>query len=281
MNIKNRENKFCDKNELKNLLESRKLIVDNLKILDLINYSHLIHKYGKFYFLEHKNKNFFKEGIKLSHIYNLHLFNNKLASIVFKVILKFEHKLKNSIAYNFASKGEINYLNENFYFLNNINQEKKLEDLIKKIKEIENKTRNKYNKNSYYNGLLPIWLLIDELSFKELRNLLYFSESNIKNMIHSDLKISQKNRSLLPNIHHFRNLICHANPLKRKISLHFSKTTHHLKDLFHFMMSTYKDEFEEVTNLFNSFDYAKINITKNELLNFLDLSKVINAKNNS
>ncbi len=278
MNIKIKENKFCNKEELKKLLESRNLFVDDIKILDLINYSHLIHKYGKFYFSEPKNKNYFRNGTKLSHIYNLHLFNNHFSSILFKVILMFEHKLKNSIAYNFASKGELCYLNNDFYSSNNIQQKKQIHTLIDTIKIIENEVRGKYNPKSHYDGILPIWLLIDELSFKELRNLLYFSKSNLKNKIHNDLKIGWKNRSLLPNIHHYQNLICHANPLKRKILIKHSKTTHYLKNFIHYTMSTYKDEFEEIENLFNTYDYSKLNLSKNELLMFLGLENLFNKK---
>ena len=127
--------KHKTKIEMKEILESRNLIVDDISIFDNINYSHIIYKYSK-PFYDGKTK--YKDGTKLSDLMCLFTTNELLCTYLYKGINRFEHKLKNIVATIATTKSAFEYLDRKFYgddleglpyynenefksFLNNIN----------------------------------------------------------------------------------------------------------------------------------------------------------------
>lgn len=168
------------KEELLQHWKTKKLLVpDDDKALNVIashNYYRLS-GYAKYFY--NKERDFIK-GTSFDDIYNLYLFDGELQSLVLKLTeeieLNFRSYVTSYIADNF---GPLGYLDSNNFFnkdhhteFNNI--------VVSKVEKYKNKLFVKYNVENYGKDL-PIWILVEILSFTNL-SMLY------SNLIETDRK---------------------------------------------------------------------------------------------
>lgn len=164
--------------ELLTIWESKKLIIsDPDKALDIIkkhNYYRLS-GYAKYFYISKEQRNF-KAETTFDDIYNLYLFDGELRSLIFnlteEVELNFRSYIASYIANNFGTLG---YLNSNNFF--NINYHENFCKIVKeKIEQYKDKPFIEWHIKNY-NSNIPIWVLVEILSFTNL-SMLY---SNFKN----------------------------------------------------------------------------------------------------
>ena len=165
--LKNRNISFNDEEKAK------KILLNN-------NYYNIINGY-KDLFLD-SNQIIYKMGTKFEEIYALYEFDRQLRNIFLEFIFKFENSLRSLVAYHFSQiHGNDNYLKlDNFETYKNVNttiekkqkQIKHIQNLIGSInKNITNNIDNKYI-NHYMTkyGFVPLWVLVNILSFGEICN---------------------------------------------------------------------------------------------------------------
>lgn len=131
----------------------------------------------------------YQQGTRFSEIYNLYCMDKELRGLLLKYILKFETKIKSLVAYYFseAHPEKYGYL----HFINYSQEEKDLSDVLKNIQKLSNKIeihKNKKYDNSikhYINNHknVPLWVLVNFLTFGELQYLFLSLEDDIKEKV--------------------------------------------------------------------------------------------------
>lgn len=255
--------KYLTLEQMHNLLKSRGLEIDDEEILQKVNYSHLIYKYGKHYL---SDSGAFVDGTKISHIYNLYKLNLEISAILFKFISKFEHKLRVALVEEIASFGPLSYLNDEIYKCSDEDRVKTIDDL----KTIEEKIRSDFPIEKLLSGKVPLWLLVDKFSIGMIS--WFIKVTSIDKQVSKRLKIDFRKMSILQTIKEFRNLIHHANPITRKIVVNHkngNSSTHHLNSLYSFFKNhiEYRSEFNQLEEILNQIDKEKIGFSKGELFN--------------
>lgn len=178
---------FKSINEQILLLKSRGMIFNREAeaswLLRDFNYYNIINGY-KDPFLSSEDT--FKKNTSFEEVYSLYMFDKKLKDIFLKYILKIETILRSIIAYEFSKiHNNDNYLKvscfdiyENNNFVNKEKKQKRLHDiqfLIAKLNSdistgINNKPYIKHYMMKY--GFVPLWVLINAISFGTLCNFL-------------------------------------------------------------------------------------------------------------
>lgn len=223
--MNNKQNNF---KEIKNtktreeLLEHwthKNLLISNTnKVLDIItrhNYYRLS-GYAKYFYNKEHN---FIEGTTFDDIYNLYLFDKQLRSLIFSLTEEIELNLRSYIAYYVANNfGPIGYMDSNNFF--NPNNHKNFCNIVtKKIEQYKDKPFIKWNIENYGSNL-PIWVLVEILSFTNL-SILYsnFKNKDQKNIItknYSSKAITAKPLRVRGWIHvicDVRNICAHSEKL--------------------------------------------------------------------
>ena len=208
------------------LLKSRNILFnDETKVEKILlnnNYYNIINGY-KDLFLDSYNKDNYKLGTTFEEIYALYEFDRQLRNIFLEYILKIENSLRSLIAYYFSYEyGNDNYLKlENFETFENTNVtfEKKMQNikfiqsLIGNInkniaKNIDNKYINHYIVNY---GFIPMWVLVNILSFGEICNFYRLMKQRERTKIAIEFNINENDLySLLNILNKTRNLCAHA-----------------------------------------------------------------------
>jgi len=225
---------FKNLDEQIEILKSRGLKFKNeekaKKYLLNYNYYNIINCYSKF-FLEDNNKYF--DDVYFEYILDVHHFDKEIKTAIFEAIIEAERHLKSIFAYVYSE-----YYKDVVYpylDINNYNNGKIIESsqLIGRFSKIINKKANSKKTNSikhYINNHthVPIWVLIDYLTFGEFNNLFKFSNSKIQNKVAYNLSyflkdniekegsILIKPRSIvlaLENLADIRNITAHNNVL--------------------------------------------------------------------
>ena len=211
------------------LLKSRNILFNDEtkaeKILLNNNYYNIINGY-KDLFLDSSNKDNYKLGTNFEEIYALYEFDRQLRNIFLEYILKIENSLRSLIAYYFSYEyGNDNYLKlENFETFENTNVtfEKKMQNikfiqsLIGNInkniaKNIDNKYINHYIVNY---GFIPMWVLVNILSFGEICNFYRLMKQRERTKIAIEFNINENDLySLLNILNKTRNLCAHDERL--------------------------------------------------------------------
>lgn len=208
--LKNRGLIFIDENNAK------KILISN-------NYYNVINGY-KDLFITNGTKDNFINGTTFEEIYSLYIFDKKIKDIFLEYILKVENNLRSYIAYYFSMyHGNDNYLKlDSFETLNNVsnvsietkkNKIRNIQDLIGTIhKEISKTINTKEYINHYLvdYGFIPMWVLVNILSFGTLSKFLELMKQNERIQISQHFNILEneliQNTKLLA---YFRNLCAH------------------------------------------------------------------------
>ena len=214
------------------LLESRGLTInDREKAASYLlehSYYNVINVYSKFF---QDEKNTFISGSSFEEIRRVHIFDSELKSILFKYIIESEKHFKSSIAYRFGEKFRDKpyaYLQTNCYSNNNlISLAQTVSTLSKVIKENINSNKASSIKHYYSNhNNVPIWVLINELTFGETIYFYINLDDKLKNRIAQDMNKflqdcigkqttleAQTLINLLFNLKDIRNCVAHDNVL--------------------------------------------------------------------
>lgn len=215
-------------NEQIKLLKERNMRFNNennsKKILLHNNYYNIINGY-KDLFLNEDNINF-KEGVSFEEIYSLYEFDRQLRNIFLENILKIENSLRSLVAYYFSKEyGKDNYLIlDNFETFKNvkvINEKKQ-----KQLKHIHiligniNKNIAQGIENNYVNhymtkyGFIPLWVLVNILSFGDICNFYKLMKQKERIKIAIEFNIAETDlNSLLNILSKTRNLCAHDERL--------------------------------------------------------------------
>ena len=254
------------------ILKSRGLIVDDETILNGINYSHLIYKFGIIYWDTENDK--YVEGTKLSHIYALYNFHRSLTKEIFNLIIKYELKLKAIIASQIAEIDPLWYIDIQNYDKSIITDNDEMNKLYKNMLRLSSKSQyEKYKIERDGISYLPIWLLIDEMAFGQLTMLI--KAFGKRNKIFHKMNLNpQHGWAKLTTINYYRNQIFHGNELRSSITNDKYKTTVYLTALLKILKKSYPDDFKLLSSKITCFDYKSINITMIELLSILKISGI-------
>lgn len=168
-------------------LTSHKLIIDDpnfaISVLEKVNY----YRFTGYAlsFRKDDNSGDFILGTTFNHIYELYCFDKELRALLFKYIDIVEAYYRTQIAYGFAMNKNTappydqHYCRDNFY--NKKGYDKVFESLIKE-KDIHNAdSLIVKHHNEKYDGKMPIWVIVELLSFSNLSKLysaMYESEQS-------------------------------------------------------------------------------------------------------
>ena len=192
------------------LLKSRGLIIgdeDKAKfILSNINY----YRFSAYLIHFKKEDETYKENITFEHIYNLYLFDKELRNILIDMLESIEISFRTYIAYTLAIKhGSTGYLNKQCF-----KKEKYFESFIKKLEDEKNNHKNKLfikHHNEKYNGILPIWVAVEIMSFGTLSKL--YSNMLPQDTAYIKRELCKVNpilvNSWLHSLTHLRNVCAH------------------------------------------------------------------------
>lgn len=118
MNNSSPDKPFKDFDNQIKILVKRNIIIKDIPfakhVLNTVSYYKLINGYKESLLVNDSNEETFKDGITIEFLYDLHIFDITLQSILFKYILAIETSLKTKISYliakNMAFLKEIIYL---------------------------------------------------------------------------------------------------------------------------------------------------------------------------
>lgn len=199
-------------------LKAKKILLNN-------NYYNIINGY-KDLFLDPSNPSVYKIGTQFEEIYALYEFDRQIRSIFLENILKIENSLRSLIAYYFSDvHGNDNYLKlDNFENFKNVtitaekkkNQLKYIQTLIGNInKNIANNIDNPYiNHYMIKYGFIPLWVLVNILSFGDICNFYRLMNQKERVNIAKNFNIAEYDLTSLLNILcKTRNLCAHDERL--------------------------------------------------------------------
>lgn len=211
------------------LLKNRNVSFKNEELAKNIllnsNYYNIVNGY-KDLFLDDKNKSLYKCGTQFEEIYALYEFDRQLRNIFLEFILKIENSLRSLIAYEFSKTyGNDNYLKlENFETFTGLTvkperkqkQLKFIQSLIGNInKDIANNMDKKYVSHYLTEfGFIPLWVLVNILSFGEICNFYRLMKQKQRIEISKSFGIAEYDLTSLLNILcKTRNLCAHDERL--------------------------------------------------------------------
>lgn len=220
------------------LLKSRGLETDErtAEWLKRVNYYNVINRFGK-PFLEEQDTNKFRPNTSYDDVLGIYRFDFELKKIILPRALYVEKMMKSLISYHYSNKypDKKSYLDRANY---KPNDKLSLDDLgnieyvvVMFEKIIDNqKTKKGLPVNHYLNsyGHIPLWIIIDELTFAQMIRLYAATDQDIKNKVRKDIsKIAKKDYNdgreykiednilvpYLSNIKSIRNICAHGSRL--------------------------------------------------------------------
>lgn len=194
------------------LLKSRGLIVEDeefaIGILNRVNYYKL-----SGYSLGLRDNNTFHEQTTFEQIYRLYLFNKQLSALLTDLIESVEGIVKTQVAYYLAHNyGTLGYLDSK-----NFKSERLHSNFVKLCDQnIERNKRLKFVKHNLKTyGKLPVWVMIEVVTFGEVSKLYGNMQSNDQSRIARDVfgVASNKLKNWLEVITIVRNKCAHHGRL--------------------------------------------------------------------
>ncbi|WP_233570089.1 Abi family protein [Aerococcus agrisoli] len=224
---------FSDLNSQLNILNQRGLIIRDFKkakkYLLTNNYYNIINGYSKYFQV---STDVYYPNATFEEITHLYFFDQQLKQYTFRTIKDAENHIKSITAYYYAKyyhNVPYAYLEETNYAKKNIGE---IRDTIKEFNKLLNKYRNKKSNNpiKHHTKLhndVPIWVIIQYLTFGQLYYFIKSLPDTIKSKICSSLYSFLKSHdvkitspltneildSLLKNILELRNKCAHDQRL--------------------------------------------------------------------
>ena len=312
---KNNIKQFKTIDEQISLLKDRGLQFDDVefakKLLLTNNYYNVVNGYKDLFLNTNES---FKTNAKFEELYSLYDFDRSIRDILLKYILKIENTLRTLVAYFFSEEhGNDNYLtidNFNCYQNTNVLENTKIQR-IKYIQEliikIQQKTINAINTKNYIKhymvtyGFVPLWVLVNILSFGELSKFIELMKQKERIKIAKFFDCDEEQLiQMVKIINFYRNLCAHDERIynaKLPRYLYIKDTEYHVllnipkkngmyfygkNDLFALIISlkTLLNE-EDFKTLFNKF-FGRIKSLEKKLntINISDILEIMNLPPN-
>lgn len=194
------------------ILKSRNIIIDDddfaTKILKKINY----YRFSA-YMLTYKNIDGNYEKISIEEVYDLYIFDKRLRNLILPMLENIEIAFRTHISYFIAHKyGALGYKDSNNFW--NDNYHKKMIDTFNYEIDRSDEIFVTHHK-SEYNGIFPIWVLIEVASFgtlsKMYNNLLNKDKNEIANIYYNAK--GEYVRTWLHALSNIRNICAHYGRL--------------------------------------------------------------------
>lgn len=209
MNNSSPDKPFKDFDEQIKILVKRNIIIKDIPfakhVLNTVSYYKLINGYKESLLVNDSNEETFKDGITIEFLYDLHIFDITLQSILFKYILAIETSLKTKISYLIAKKYgvfERNYLSSQNY-ISSGNKRKLRAAVLNELnldKDETMYTPTKYyrdgdiNNNTPAKNHIPPWILIQNISFTRAIRWYSILKSEDKKEIYRQFPITKNTR---------------------------------------------------------------------------------------
>jgi abortive infection bacteriophage resistance protein len=253
------------------LLKSRNLIINDekyaLQKLQHINYYRLSAYFLPFY----TNNNSFKENTTFEQIIELYHFDKELRILTFSAIEKIEIFLRTSIAYNFSKEYKpFGYMEKMNFCCREEDFDWLYEDIHKESKRSK-ETFVKHFKEKYSENYLPIWMVVEIISFGTLSKLYTMLCPHAERLILNGIDLpSFVFKNWLHVFSYVRNIAAHHSRLwnrkfviKAKIPKHKKKFQGMVNDKYYtfaimtqYILTAINDTFnfkEELKNLFEKY----------------------------
>jgi abortive infection bacteriophage resistance protein len=243
------------------LLQSRGLLICDIKYATLklqqISYYRLSAYFLPFY----SDQNTFKVGTTFEHIIETYNFDKDLRILTFSAIEKIEIFLRTSIAYNFSKNlGSFAYLDEKNLCCK---KETDFTWFIKDIRKESSRSKEtfvKHFKSKYEQEELPIWMIVEIISFGTLSKLFTLICPNVEKEILKDLDLpSFVFKNWLHVFSYIRNTSAHHSRLWNRqfvIKAKIPKHKNELESLFDKYSAT------DISNMGFDNNWKKQNIWK-------------------
>lgn len=190
------------------------------KILLTNNYYNVVNGYKDVFLKDNEN---FKPNATFEELYALYDFDRALRDILLKYTLKIENTLRTLVAYYFSKEhGNDNYLTmNNFDCYQNVNVSEKTKiERIKHVQELiiklQQKTSNAITTKNYIKhymltyGFIPLWVLVNILSFGELSKFIELMKQKERVQIAKFFNCDEKQLiQMIKIINFYRNLCAH------------------------------------------------------------------------
>lgn len=269
--MSDKQNKrFLTYEEQIELLKNKKLHIDNeddaVSYLKQYGYYSLISGYKDIFKIE-KNGNY-KSDATFNKIVSLYIFDEYLRHLVLHEIIKIEKHIKSLYSYSFCllyGDKQDDYLNVTNY--NYSKYQKEINDFVSIVQNLL-RSPEKYNYVNYNitkYGTVPLWVIIQTLTFGNLSKMYMFSNQSLQSQIARNFENVYSNQldSMLNVLSKFRNVCAHGERLfnyKTKKSIQNLPIHKNLKD--------YSPASKN--NLFNVIICFKYLLSKNDFLYFFD-----------
>lgn len=252
-------------------LKQEGMIIKNAKyaknVLTDVNFYHL-----KGYWNNKCNNHTFQEGVTFQEIYNLYKFDSELRHMIISLLECLEVKLKSYlIDYIAGNWGALGYLNlDNFYKEYIVYHTELLDKINKKIQQ-NNEKPVIYHHIKFYGGNIPVWALMEILSFSDVSKI--YANLDLKDT-KKIVKTHYNTREVTSNVPLVRKWI-HTLCDVRNICAHYDRLYNHKLVKPVQLPEKYKNYNVVNNKLFGALIVLKLLIDDQKMM--LDLSKKIES----
>ena len=224
---------FSTISEQIDLLQSRGVLISDIEkskqYLLTNNYYNVINGYSKFFQNKH---NEYISGTSFDEITQVYFYDTEIKFILFKAIIEAERHFKSVFAYRFAEQYQslnFAYLRTSSYKEESLLQVSKSISILTRILNDKKKAKQANSIKHYLNNHqdVPIWVIIDQLTFGNVIHIYNHVSYSLKNSIAKDLtsflsdNVLQLSKpftvetleSFLKNMVEIRNVCAHNNRL--------------------------------------------------------------------
>lgn len=210
------------------ILKNKKILINDMEIVKNIllknNYYNIINGYKDIFI---STNNLYIENTSFEEIYAIYEFDRNIRNIFLEYILKVENEIRSLVSYYFSKE----YGNDNFLKLNNFEtyenvevpyktKQKQLKHIQNLIGNINKKIANSIETKQYINhyltkyGFIPMWVLVNILSFGDISNFFKLMKQKQRIEIASKYNIMEFNlTNYISILAHTRNLCAHDERL--------------------------------------------------------------------
>ena len=198
------------------LLESRGLVFSD-KIYAKSKLEHISYYRLSAYFLPYQSKkDTFIEGTTFEDVLQLYYFDKELRKIIFNAIETMEVNVRANVVYNLSKETDA------FGYMDKSNLNVKYEDYIYLMQSIQRESKRskelfvKHFKKKYKSEILPIWMVIELISFGTLSRFFSALKSEHETMTKKLSVPPEVFKNWLHTINHIRNICAHHSRLWNK-----------------------------------------------------------------
>ena len=203
------------------LRDDKKLIINNedyaKSILKQVGYYSLISGYKDLF--KDKTTKMYTNGASFEDVYALYLFDEELRGLFLSYLLKIERHFRSLISYFFTEKygeSQTYYLDINNYN-NTSNNISGINRLITTLNSLAVNTSgyNYINFNRMHYGNVPLWVLMNAITFGTLSKFYQFSQHDIRSKVSHEFGNLRENEieSILSVLAKYRNVCAHGERL--------------------------------------------------------------------